>query len=350
MQRQTNDPWRSTTRVDPTARLDGRWLQMTSAASLVSSGTGGTGGTGGLQLDQASLGFVASPAPFGLFRLTTTGSVERQSISPVVQRNTGMVESALSMRVGNWGGWFGFAAEHTQELEDAGVKPLLRLGLWHQFGGVTASLSRETHSAMLSTGPTDSSRSRTYTWSNAQGQLGWSLKGVYFDTRFGMQPKVAQNKQAYWGRGSATVALNSRLSLVAEGGNQPAIAWVGTPAKRFASLGLRMSTASLVHPDASPNVRPNAASFVLQPIGHQGYVVSLRVPSARAVEISGDFNGWKALALRQARPDVWETTLTLAPGTYHMNVRVNGDNWTAPPGVPSTNDDFNGTVGLVVVR
>jgi len=33
-----------------------------------------------------------------------------------------------------------------------------------------------------------------------------------------------------------------------------------------------------------------------------------------------------------------------------MNVRVNGDSWTAPPGLPAANDDFNGTVGLVVIR
>jgi len=29
---------------------------------------------------------------------------------------------------------------------------------------------------------------------------------------------------------------------------------------------------------------------------------------------------------------------------------VNGDRWVAPPGLPTTDDDFNGTVGLVVIR
>jgi hypothetical protein len=33
-----------------------------------------------------------------------------------------------------------------------------------------------------------------------------------------------------------------------------------------------------------------------------------------------------------------------------VNIRVNGDAWTAPPGTPSIEDEFNGTVGLVVVQ
>ena len=77
--------------------------------------------------------------------------------------------------------------------------------------------------------------------------------------------------------------------------------------------------------------------------------MSIRVPSARSVELSGDFNGWHALRLREVRPDVWEATLALSPGTHRVNIRVNGDAWTAPPGLASTNDEFNGTVGLLVV-
>jgi hypothetical protein len=80
------------------------------------------------------------------------------------------------------------------------------------------------------------------------------------------------------------------------------------------------------------------------------YVISVRVPDARTVEISGDFDGWHPLGLREIRPDVWETTLVLLPGTHRINLRVNGDRWVAPPGLPSTDDDFNGTVGLIVVH
>ena len=80
------------------------------------------------------------------------------------------------------------------------------------------------------------------------------------------------------------------------------------------------------------------------------YDVVMRVPHARRVEVSGDFNAWKAVELHETHPDTWEATLTLAPGTYHLSVRIDGARWTAPPGVPTLEDEFNGTVGIVVVR
>jgi hypothetical protein len=33
-----------------------------------------------------------------------------------------------------------------------------------------------------------------------------------------------------------------------------------------------------------------------------------------------------------------------------MNVRIDGDQWRAPPGMATVADEFNGTVGIVVVR
>jgi hypothetical protein len=33
-----------------------------------------------------------------------------------------------------------------------------------------------------------------------------------------------------------------------------------------------------------------------------------------------------------------------------MNLRVDGERWIAPPGTATIDDDFNGRVGLVIVR
>jgi hypothetical protein len=336
-------------------RLDGRWLQMNGVASLLS------GTSQFARLDSGSVGFLASPPAFGAFRLTTTGSVVRQTAFPGAQRTTGTVESALSARAGSWGGWFGFASQQTREVNTESTKPQLRMGIWRQIGDVNVALSREASAYKLSngliTGPfggdtlnTSTRNQTTYQWMNTQARVGWAMGSMYFDTRFGMQPKVARNPQAMWGSASATVALNSRLAVVAEAGSQPVNPALNMPAKKFASLGVRVAPSALLHAAPSPHIRPMASAFMLQSIGNQDYVVSIRVPSARVVELSGDFNGWKPIALHETRPDVWETTLTLHAGTYHMNLRVNGDAWTAPPGLPSTTDDFNGTVGLVVVR
>ena len=42
--------------------------------------------------------------------------------------------------------------------------------------------------------------------------------------------------------------------------------------------------------------------------------------------------------------------MPLQPGTHRMNIRIDGDSWTAPPGLPTVNDEFSGRVGILVVR
>jgi hypothetical protein len=97
-------------------------------------------------------------------------------------------------------------------------------------------------------------------------------------------------------------------------------------------------------------VRASAARFAVRRADSGYYVVSIQVPRARTVELSGDFDAWTPIPLQQIRPGVWEVSLRLAPGTYRMNLRIDGDRWTAPPGTPAVADEFNGTVGLVIIR
>jgi hypothetical protein len=301
-------------------------------------------------------------------------------------RTFGTIESAVSLRLGNGGGWFGLAEERAREIDNGSARPLLRAGLWQRFGMMTLALSSESHRARLGGRPptyhyqnnrpdstfdslngvwnqiqprvlvtADSgSPSRPWLWSDVQARIGWSAGRVSLDGRVGLQPKVDAAPRSLWARGIATVALAPRLSLVAGAGVQPAAVWLGTPSSRFASVGFRVAPASLVHPAPPPFVRPSAATFVIRRLDGDSagtlYTVAVRVPDARAVEISGDFNGWHAVALREVRPDVWETTLEFRPGTHRVNLRVNGDHWVAPPGLPTADDDFNGTVGLIVIH
>ena len=46
----------------------------------------------------------------------------------------------------------------------------------------------------------------------------------------------------------------------------------------------------------------------------------------------------------------WEAVLPIAPGTYRVSLRVDGSPWSAPPGLVAVTDEFNGEVGLVVIR
>jgi 1,4-alpha-glucan branching enzyme len=97
-------------------------------------------------------------------------------------------------------------------------------------------------------------------------------------------------------------------------------------------------------------VRPRATAFAFMPSGNGVYRVIVRVPGARTAEISGDFNQWTAVTMHETSSGVWEASVAMTPGTHRINVRINGDRWTEPPGVPAVNDEFAGRVGIIIVR
>ena len=35
-------------------------------------------------------------------------------------------------------------------------------------------------------------------------------------------------------------------------------------------------------------------------------------------------------------------------GVHHINIRIDGGPWIAPPGLPSIRDGFNGEIGVLV--
>ena len=67
-----------------------------------------------------------------------------------------------------------------------------------------------------------------------------------------------------------------------------------------------------------PEVRPPATAFSIERAaqGSGLRVVTVRVPGARTVEISGDFTGWKPVAMQEVSPNRWEATLAIAPGSH----------------------------------
>ena len=364
--------WSSVTRFEPAFRFDNRWGSLTTELSAAA-------GSQGLRIDDGRSTALFSPAPIGPVRFATAVQMERMAVGGHA-RLTGTLETAISMAVGQSGGWLGLATARSSGADSAVIEPLLRVGFWRRLASVTVTVSGESHNTRLGGRPStvrqftyadsvqnDTIRggwtrvlrtgervdsavaSRHVRWSDVQARITWSAARLSLDGRVGVRPKLDFSPTTLWGRIYATMALAPRLSLVAAGGSEAAKVWIGAPSQRFVSLGLRVAPAALVRPLPSPHVRPTVARFAVTRVDSGTYLVTLRVPEARVVELSGDFNGWHPISLRQARPDVWEAAIALVPGTYHVNVRVNGDRWMAPPGLTAASDDFNGTVGLLIV-
>jgi hypothetical protein len=374
LQRQDGGLWQSATRLDPEIRFDNPWLQIKAAASLSSSTNARVFS---MQSGVASA-LVASPGWHGL-QISGDASVERIRAAGTISRTVQSSGAAVSFGKAAGGAWLGFGLEEVPKLDSATTTPLLRAGLWRQFRSVMVSVSVSQHalrtggqagradtvrfplyergqSGRIDTAYADSIftspgiASRALRWSDIQARVGWSSGRVALDAQAGVAHQLAVRSSSLWGQVTATTAVGPRLSIIGSLGTDPTHAWLGLPPNRFAMLGVRFAPASLARPAPPPYVRPSAASFVVRPSEHGTYVVSLHVPGARTVELSGDFNAWHAVPLRQIAPDQWEATFAMVPGSYHVNMRIDGDRWVAPPGLTAVTDDFNGTVGLLVVR
>jgi hypothetical protein len=168
---------------------------------------------------------------------------------------------------------------------------------------------------------------------------------------------LARTERRGWGAVDATLGLGRGVALTATAGaGVPAtdVAGIlaGAPAARparYALLGVRLAARAPARPPLPPAVHDAPSALELRADGAGRTTVRVRVAAARVVELAGDFTGWRAVAMRRADGDVWEATVEAARGTHRLSIRVDGDRWTAPPGLPPVHDDFGGSAAVVVV-
>jgi hypothetical protein len=171
-----------------------------------------------------------------------------------------------------------------------------------------------------------------------------------------------------FGEGSAIYSFSPATALVVSGGRYPTDVVSGSIAGRYVSLAVRLGKTTIrrrVRP-ASPSrgstdaTHSNAtdpagspATDIRLTIQQQGDDVrlTLYVPRAQTVEISGDFTDWEPVSLERTRSDadLWEATFRMTRGMHRINVRRNGGTWTAPGGTTRSTDDFDGEVGIFTI-
>jgi hypothetical protein len=162
-----------------------------------------------------------------------------------------------------------------------------------------------------------------------------------------------------WGEMSVVWWVARHIAVVGAHGRYPSEPGRGAPGGRYSAISLRLATRPPVldvaiprrDRGASPEFgRPVVASFQARRENDSTYVLSVRAPGARSVEIAGDFNDWQPTALQSsARRDNFTLKLKLSPGAYKYSVRVDGGEWGLPPGVPALRDDLAGTVALLII-
>jgi hypothetical protein len=91
-------------------------------------------------------------------------------------------------------------------------------------------------------------------------------------------------------------------------------------------------------------------SFELRSAGTALQRITARIGGVETVEIMGDFTDWAPIPLVRRGRDLWELLVPMSGGIHQINMRIDGGDWIAPPGVPAIRDGFNGEVGVLVVK
>ena len=352
------------------------WLAISGALGVARTPTG----TSHRWRAGGSVSALLAPPPLGAWRLSgalTNWSPAGAAAPPSTVAPISTAGARLSRTLGrSAGAWAGWSEQRSLVAERRGAATP-SYGFWKQFGGVLVSVGTSHHSVQSSgwtrfqregqtldtirtdTGSTvrpgrglvdDSSlTTRQSRWADGEARAYWAVKRLALESRLGA--RLSRNdvvRPTVWGDVEATYWLHPQWALVGTMGTRPARADLALGAARFAGLALRVSPRTFRRTPAAPEIRPSAAAFTLRRITGNTVVVSVLVPRARTVELSADFTKWQPLALRMSEAGRWEATIALPPGTYHVNLRVDGDRWTAPPGVVSVDDGFGGTAGVVV--
>jgi len=367
--------WRSQLAVSPFVRFDHPKLALDARWTAVGGDGHRLNGFG----DIAATYF--SPTRAGL-QLSVSGFGDRTYLdeSFAVSRIGG--DARLSYRMGSSGAWLGREVARDNKSTPGSPVPQYSVGGWRQWRSVIVTLSLSSFGSQegaraattrrevrpTSTGPlapVDSQRNfqsldtitvvdsgsagRQHDWRDAELGLHWSAGRYALDGLVGTRYAATNQPNETWGRIQSVVALAPTIALIASAGVRPSSATYGIARSRFMELGARVSPGALSRPRLPRGVRPTAAAFQVED-DRGARRLRVRVPGARSVELAGDFTNWQPIALRHGDMDEWEVTLPIAPGVHRVAIRIDGDSWTTPPGVAAVADEFQGTVGVIVVR
>ena len=154
-----------------------------------------------------------------------------------------------------------------------------------------------------------------------------------------------------WMRGSAAVRVLPAVSMFGSyGGTQSGLFAGETPGRPEAAMGVRVTPAPLGSAGTRGPGPLAVRSWRLRQVGEGGYRFIVRAHGANAVELMGDMTDWQPIPLERAGASAWEATLVMTPGVHQILVRLEGGTWEVPPRMTSTESEFAGRVGILVVE
>jgi hypothetical protein len=314
--------------------------------------------------DASISGRYYSPV-FRNFRLEL-GAAGQRTAGPDVTRPSNALQgdASVSLAFGAGGVWLSTAQRAGSIDSLPGYVHTFGAGTWRRVGRAVFTTSFTTsgsggngnsQSAGLSNPgyprgdtlpPTGNVPARHY--ADLESSVYWSRGALALDGLIGTRVSSSYGQRSTWGHAQASWALGEQLALVAGGGSRASEPAIGRLGGNYFSFGVRLASAPWIAHALHPGARTSANSFGVRAEG-QTRIIYVHAPAARTIELMADFTDWQPVVMRHASNDEWQLAMQIAPGSHRVNIRVDGGEWSAPPGAGTVQDEFNGLVGLVVV-
>lgn len=154
-----------------------------------------------------------------------------------------------------------------------------------------------------------------------------------------------------YGGARIAIALTPGLALFGGAETYPSNPLLETPGGQSISAGLSLTSGGRA-PEAS---RPRDGAVGPRPAGVARVTpgltrLSIRAGAATRVEVAGDWNEWRPIALLRSADGVWYADLSIPPGEYRYAFRIDGREWEVPNGVATVHDGFGGRSARLSVR
>jgi AMP-activated protein kinase-like protein len=321
------------------------------------------------------------PAPLGNWARFTIDGGFAQLDSTTAARSELRAGARLSTANVDAGWWLGSDVVRRVGLSDLVEQPRISAGGWRRMGPFLVGVAASRRSAQLNemkhsdrsvvtyfsyldsltgrwdstahmTTVTDSARSSEgRLWMETEGTLAWEARRLAVQLTLGGRVATHNVPGGAWAGAEIAVILARPLSLVLGAGTASGSRFALDAEHHYLTLGFRlrppMGTTLIARPEPVPVTMGPLAVDALSP-GH--YRLSVWAPRAHAMEIAGDFTGWKPRPLTRGEAGEWSLTLALLPGAHHLNACVDGGAWIVPPGLTTMTDDFAGEVGVLVIE
>jgi hypothetical protein len=336
-----------------------------------------------LQLGNAAATFEArTPLVHGI-RAEVRANADRLFLDPTMSSDGVDADAKLHYMRHRAGIWLGSGVSRPLRISTVSNVNVRSGGIWTKFGDATVRgnvtsffftkvvdstsgayscsapnydqmasiMSPEGYRQYVSATPTCRHQSRL---TDLEGVVSWQHRFAELTLRAGQRIGNVSDvtpESRQWASGLAAIWLTNQIAAVAGGGREPAQPTRGLPARNYGTLGVMLAYWPIPRgtvPVSTPASR--VTMFEVRPAGGELQRLSARIGSVETVEIMGDFTDWTPLPLVRRGRDQWELLVPMPSGVHRINMRIDGGQWIAPPGMPTITDGFNGESGVIVVK